>query len=854
MGLKLLNSLTGELEAFIPGNGRRVLWYTCGPTVYDSCHMGHARAYLTFDILRRIMEDYFGYEVLFQCNITDIDDKIILRSRRNLLVSNYAASNTDFDTVFREMQEEVQKKQKKLAATLSALEKKEAPKERREQEERETQIKAARLKCSQADGVAAKLAIVNTLKSCGEEAGWLSVKGFVQGRKQWLELLTKKLKDGTQGDTAADQALLVSLREKQKEGEPVDGKEFTRVLGQVEKAVASGGVAEVRAAIKAELANSSDECAKAVLHGVEDLVVAIGLWKEKGPVTAVIEIGNDELGEKLDNLLKHTVTDHSVFMSHARKYEKEYMEDMSRLGIREPDVLTRVTEYVPKIIAYVQTIISKGFAYETNGSVYLSIEEFKKRGHCYRKCDPFQGDTSAEMMAESEGALSDETGKRHPNDFALWKCSKPGEPEWDSPWGKGRPGWHIECSVVASDIMGGNMDLHAGGSDLKFPHHDNELAQSEAYFDHQQWVNYFIHAGHLHIKGLKMAKSLKNFIKIREALEEHTPRQLRLMFLLSPWHRPMNYSDQAMGDAKAKESTFKNFFGTIKAIARTNWVDREVGWTEEDRKLFAKVAAMQHTVHESLCNNFDTVGAMSAMIDTVNEINKYNASTSKPSVYLLKKAAMYITRILRIFGVVDGADDIGWSAGDGAGDFESKIGPFVDAVVHIRNDLRTAARKNVPHKELLEMSDRIRDQTLVDLGVSCTDQSDGTSRWALENPAVLKKTLELKRKLEQEQEEKKLANAIVKQEAVIAKLRETAVPPTEMFKTAEYSAWNEQGLPTITAAGGPVSAASSKKLQKLLEKRQQVYEALIKTAEGDIAALIAKEEAKLEELRRPRSS
>merc|ERR1719238_482360 len=149
-------------------------------------------------------------------------------------------------------------------------------------------------------------------------------------------------------------------------------------------------------------------------------------------------------------------------------------------------------------------------------------------------------------MAEGEGALSAAKAgeKKSPNDFALWKFSKPGEPAWPSPWGPGRPGWHIECSVMASEVLGENMDIHAGGCDLKFPHHDNELAQAEAYWGHHQWVNYFLHCGHLHIKGLKMSKSLKNFITIRQALDDLkvSPRQMRLLFLANPWEKSMNFS------------------------------------------------------------------------------------------------------------------------------------------------------------------------------------------------------------------------------------------------------------------------------------------------------------------------
>ena len=232
----------------------------------------------------------------------------------------------------------------------------------------------------------------------------------------------------------------------------------------------------------------------------------------KDPINAALSEGRDALVEKLDKELGATITDKAVFDKLARKFEKHYMEDMEALGIKEPDVLTRVTEYVPQIVDFIRKIEEKGLAYESQGSVYLDTEAFQKSGkfssstalplrhversqnhailclcwsvsgHHYRKLNPFKGETSANEMAESEGALGSTGEKRNANDFALWKASKAGEPRWESPWGEGRPGWHIECSVVASDILGQNMDVHAGGNDLKFPHHDNELAQSEAYY------------------------------------------------------------------------------------------------------------------------------------------------------------------------------------------------------------------------------------------------------------------------------------------------------------------------------------------------------------------------------------
>ena len=190
----------------------------------------------------------------------------------------------------------------------------------------------------------------------------------------------------------------------------------------------------------------------------------------------------------------------------------------------------------------------------------------------YCKLSPEQVQNAA-LLAEGEGKLTQEfaSEKHSPRDFALWKCSKPGEPSWPSPWGPGRPGWHIECSVMASDVFAGIfnspiMDIHSGGVDLKFPHHDNEMAQAEAHAGCTQWVNYFVHAGHLDIKGFKMSKSLKNFITIRQALEQHSPRQVRLCFLLHKYNAGMDYGDNTMSHALVMERQFAEFFHNAKAV------------------------------------------------------------------------------------------------------------------------------------------------------------------------------------------------------------------------------------------------------------------------------------------------
>jgi cysteinyl-tRNA synthetase len=232
------------------------------------------------------------------------------------------------------------------------------------------------------------------------------------------------------------------------------------------------------------------------------------------------------VADLLDKRQGHSVTDERIFRAHGAVYEEEFLADMKELGVRMPDVLTRVTDYIEEIVQFVRRIESNGLAYESNGSIYFNTQAFAERGFAYGKLEPWSvGD--GKLLKSGEGALADKRDRKaSENDFALWKLSKPGEPSWDSPWGRGRPGWHIECSAMASDLFGDNMDIHSGGSDLRFPHHDNELAQSEAHFGCKQWVNYFLHSGHLHIDGLKMSKSLKNFITIREALQDCSPRQV----------------------------------------------------------------------------------------------------------------------------------------------------------------------------------------------------------------------------------------------------------------------------------------------------------------------------------------
>ncbi|KNC76698.1 cysteinyl-tRNA synthetase, variant, partial [Sphaeroforma arctica JP610] len=453
------------------------------------------------------MTDYFGYRLFHVMNITDIDDKIILRARRNHLFNLYTGKNLPKDELMKD-----------LATAMAPFE-----------------AKAA------------------------------------------------------------------------KEEEPAKKEMYTNVLSKI-------------ASLKA-VAESSDSTA-------EDL-------------SALLEGAKDPISEWQDALHGAEVTDNDIFSKLSAFWEADYMEDMDALKVLPPDCLTRVSEYVPEIVEYVEKIIANGYGYESQGSVYFDVKAFDANPlHDYAKCVP-EAANDLGLLAEGEGALSSGGVKKSPQDFALWKASKPGEPSWASPWGKGRPGWHIECSAMASDVIPGKLDVHCGGMDLMFPHHDNEIAQAEAYYGCRQWVNYFLHAGHLEIEGRKMSKSLKNFITIKEALSRHSARQLRLMFLSHSWGGKLDYSENTMTVAIHTEKVFNEFFLNVKSEMRQHTRESKFGTAE--RTLHDKIVEAETNVHNSLCDNIDTPQALKDMKKLVSDVNAYLLDdTRTPSPALLGKAARYV--------------------------------------------------------------------------------------------------------------------------------------------------------------------------------------------------------------------
>ncbi|EFN87140.1 Cysteinyl-tRNA synthetase, cytoplasmic [Harpegnathos saltator] len=699
--LQLYNSLTRKKEVFVPQFGNRILWYSCGPTVYDASHMGHARSYISFDILRRVLSDYFGYDVLYVMNITDIDDKIIKRARQNYLYEKYVEENHNLNTILDDAKQ-VMSNFENTVHTITDLDK----------------------KCM-------------------------------------LENMLSKL---------------------------------TKVIENLEKAV-----------------REKDEHEIAVLQEL--------LLKEV----------KDLLSDWLDQLKGSTITEHSIFNKLSKHWESEFHKDMDALNVLKPSVLTRVSEYVPEIIAFVQQIIDNGLAYGSNGSVYFDVSKFdKQEKHFYAKLVPeAYGDTSSDLSV-TEDKLSE---KRSLTDFALWKSSKAGEPWWDSPWGKGRPGWHIECSVMASVICGENLDIHTGGVDLKFPHHDNELAQAEAYFDNSHWVKYFLHSGHLTIAGCKMSKSLKNFVTIQDALKKHSARQLRLAFLLHSWKDTLDYSDNTMNMAVQYEKFLNEFFLNIKcrirSLGKKTTIDTFAKWTDSEMELNRKFQVAKHSVHKALCDNIDTRSVLDTIRELVVDSNVYMSQNKNPNTLLLRDIAVYITKMFVIFGAISSThDSIGFPIDDEAvgTNVEETVMPYLEILANFRKKVRNCA-KTLKANDILQECDILRDDILPNVGVRLEDSNEETCKVKLVNKEELLKEKEIKKNLEQEkalEKERRKAEAAA---AAAAKEAQKRISPNDMFRLEKdkYSQFDDKGLPTHNAEGKEISKGLFKKLQKLQQAQEKRY-------------------------------
>ena len=373
----------------------------------------------------------------------------------------------------------------------------------------------------------------------------------------------------------------------------------------------------------------------------------------------------------------------------AREMETRFFSDLSRLHIKPPTVVTRVTEHVPSIIKFVQRILSNGFAYvtEDGNRVYFDVIAFSKK-HKYAKlmsrCS--EGDEDGLLTRNCEGILlqGKRPQKKHPKDFILWRKSDEGEPMWDSPWGKGRPGWHIECSTMASEVLGQCIDLHTGCEDLKFPHHDNELAQSEAHWENHQWVNYFLHHGSLHADAAYLnqlptpcasrackstaqqqaQQNSKKSFTIEDILQVYTSRHVRMLFVLHPYDDALLFTKSSMAAAAQEEEFFCQFFERVRPFTYGEDQKATLLWDDTPERFESALSAAHDcaddAVHRALCSNFDTPTAMQELKKLAEAVLTYVAARERSGgvrVCLLNKALHYIRKIFGVFGLLQGGSD-----------------------------------------------------------------------------------------------------------------------------------------------------------------------------------------------------
>ncbi|ERF73156.1 hypothetical protein EPUS_02997 [Endocarpon pusillum Z07020] len=769
--LQVYNSLTRSKVPFVPHdpNGRRVTWYACGPTVYDDAHLGHARNYVSTDILRRILRDYFKFDVEFVMNITDIDDKIILRGRQQHLLEEYIKLHSHIDGEVLGMVETAY--QRYIHKNLPLIEQDPLPLPKDFQ-------------------AAARKAYGKVLQGEAIESGAKA------GDKE------AKIKMHINTVTTATQVM--------------DGSQMT------------------------------DSDPKCFYTAVQDILYPL-LDEQEGS-----KIRGD---------------DHAIFTKLTKKFEERFFSDVRALNVMDPDELTRVTEYGQEIAMFVNKIVENRFGYSTSdGSVYFDIDTFEKAGNSYARLEPWNRSNN-ELQADGEGALSQKTSeKRSPADFAIWKASKPGEPSWPSTWGPGRPGWHIECSAMASAKLGKQMDIHSGGIDLAFPHHDNELAQSEAYWSQgteHQWVNYFLHMGHLSIAGSKMSKSLKNFTTIRTALErgDWTPRSLRIVFLLGGWRDGIEITDDLVQAGSGWEDRVDNFFLNAKYAAADQTLNNE-----KDSGLALALQSAESEMYDALCDSFNTARAMAVISRLVGDFNSAERGTL--SSQSARDAGKWVTKMVTIFGLngkaLEESEDIGWEGID----IPSPAKPYVFPLASMRDNLREAAlsREGISKdlmntvlqqygevdgsadpssatyanlvykfksdvkaiascssnlsKDILSLCDRVRDVDLWNLNIYLEDRE---SRPALVRP-VTPHLAAARQEREDRAKQKEAEKAKLEQEAR-EKAEKGKLSHRDMFRTKEFSAWDNDGLPTKMANGDEVAKSRSKKLKKDWERQKKAHEA-----------------------------
>ncbi|WP_078382576.1 cysteine--tRNA ligase [Sutcliffiella halmapala] len=375
----------------------------------------------------------------------------------------------------------------------------------------------------------------------------------------------------------------------------------------------------------------------------------------------------------------------------AERFIAAYHEDVSALGCKQATVHPRVTESMDIILEFIEALIEKGFAYESGGDVYYRTREFKEYGKLsHQPIEDLQLGTRIEVGEKKQDAL----------DFVLWKAAKEGEISWSSPWGEGRPGWHIECSAMARKYLGDTIDIHAGGQDLSFPHHENEIAQSEA-LTGKTFAKYWLHNGYINIDNEKMSKSLGNFILVHDIIKKHDPQLIRFFMLSVHYRHPINYNDELLESTNNGLERLRTSYSNLK-----HRLESSVNLTTEteDTQWLESVATLKNEFIKVMDDDFNTANAIAVLFDMAKQANLY-VSEKNTSEKVLQAFISQFEELFGVLGVSISKDEL--------------LDEEIDALIQKRID----ARKNRD----FALADQIRDE-LKDKNIILEDTAQGT-RW-----------------------------------------------------------------------------------------------------------------------------
>ncbi len=380
-----------------------------------------------------------------------------------------------------------------------------------------------------------------------------------------------------------------------------------------------------------------------------------------------------------------------------KEQEKSFWSDLEKLNVIKPNKILRVSDVIPEIINFIEKLISNNYAYESNGSVYFSTSNYLEK-YSSIMSNANDGDNSVKTSFNSE--------KENNHDFALWKAEKENDISWDSPWGYGRPGWHIECSVMMDKMFGDRIDIHSGGIDLKFPHHHNEYLQTTAFYEKENIIKCFVHSGHLHINKEKMSQSLGNFITIKEFLKNNSANTMRLLFLLGNWNGQLDLTDESLNIAKSYEKNYKTFLNNLNYYSKT--IKEEIKSNQYND--------FKERIINELSDNFNTIEAFKIVQEF---ISKVNIDFKENKIDSIEKVKEIINYVFDIFGLK----------------FEKEINDniekYVESIIKIRNEIRNVAKLEInkeSKRRLFNITDKIRDEILPELGIKLED-TNGIDKW-----------------------------------------------------------------------------------------------------------------------------